>query len=86
MVIDKRICETRGPCEGEALRWWGSAMVGLCDGGALRGRGSARGGSARAGLCEGGVLRRRGLVVFCCGQLHARGGRRHQRRGRSVIG
>ena len=47
----------------------GPARAGLCEGGALRGRGSARGGSARAGLCEGGVLRGRGSVRvgFCEG-------------------
>ena len=57
MVIDKRICETRGPCEGEALRWWGSAMVGLCEGGALRGWGPAKAGAGGLLLwttsCEG---------------------------------
>ena len=54
MVIDKRICETRGPCVGKALRWWGSAMVGLCEGGALRGGALQGRGSARVGFCKGG--------------------------------
>ena len=40
MVIDKRICEDTG-----ALREQGSARVGLCEGGSLRGWGSAKAGA-----------------------------------------
>ena len=40
MVIDKRICEDTG-----ALRGRGSARVGLCEGGFLRGWGSAKAGA-----------------------------------------
>ena len=37
MVIDKRICEDTGALQGR-----GSARMGLCEGGVLRGWGSAK--------------------------------------------